>query len=442
MTSCSEFPQQQQPNQDIGELTAALSAIMDRLHADPSSFLNQPLDHWNIWLSGEGYNVSSVADWLLEFTKALESDISSEQLVAFYRSGLANGVTTGDSLDALANSAPVYVEAVQARMDILLEADEQAKQVAGGKGLDARPAYLLEGAAAVATVTGLAYVYRKGYVGQAYNFTKKKTGELWSWATSTAQDAKTIASDDVRRDLLHPVDAVRQAEVIAPAAPTVALDVEKLDQATMPDIRAAAASYARKDIDSMFTQSKIANAAWYEESKSLIKDTAKIDKDTYIQLKNACGDGFNQTELSRRFDFLDLKGIDRVVYEGGIEAEYSFRNAFRIAGDPRLEMLKSRLGNQLQASYEHVLCREVAEAKRVAGQDVIEVNRSIREFEDEIRAKAIAACAAVRSEAVTQLNGDMQRAREAAAKAGSNFVDVEKHTIADFEEGFDDIEEI
>ena len=53
---------------------------------------------------------------------------------------------------------------------------------------------------------------------------------------------------------LHRVDAVRQVEFIAPAVPTVALDVERLDKATMPDIKPAAAKYARNDIELMFSE--------------------------------------------------------------------------------------------------------------------------------------------------------------------------------------------
>ena len=402
---------QQQPNPDIGEVSAALSALVCCLH----------------------YSPKTRGAWFLERPNIYDSEISAEQFQTFYSEGLAHGITTGEYLDALTNSAPRFVEAVQARIHDLLEADEHDKQVAGGQGFDPRPAYLASGA----TLVGLVMLWRKGYVKQGFNYTRKKAGELWSWATSTANDAKSTVSDDLMRDRLHPVDAVRQAEVIAPAVPTVALDVERLEKSTMPDIKAAAAKSARKDIELMFSDTKIANSAWYEESKVLIHDTVKIDKATFNELRGThpAGGDFSQTELAKRFSSLDLKGI-------GDAYQPYMRDAMRKApiGD-NLELFKSTLQSQLQSSYEKVLLNEVVAAKDAARLETIEAIQTEHAFESDIHAKASAACADVRSEAVTQFNLDMKIAKEASLKAGGQFIDVEKQTIADIEEGFEaDIE--
>ena len=101
------------------------------------------------------------------------------------------------------------------------------------------------------------------------------------------------------------------------------------------------------------------------------------------------------------------------------------------------QTIKSTLQTQLQSSYEKVLSNEVSAAKAAARQDTIEAIQTEHAFESDIRAKASAACADVRSEAVTQFNLDMKIAKEASLKDGGQFVDVEKQTIADFEEGFE-----
>ena len=423
---------QQQPNPDIGEVSAALSALVCCLHSDHGSSLNQPLEYWVTWLTCEGYSPKTLGAWFLELPNIYDSEISAEQIQTFYSGGLAHGITTGEYLDALTNSAPRFVEAVQARIHDLLEADEQDKQVAGGQGFDPRPAYLASGA----TLVGLVMLWKKGYVKQGFNYTRKKAGELWSWATSTANDAKSTVSDDLMRDRLHPVDAVRQAEVIAPAVPTVALDVERLEKSTMPDIKAAAAKYARKDIELMFSETKLANSAWYEESKGLVHNTVKIDKATFNELRGTHpGGDFSQTELAKRFSSLDLKGI-------GDAYQPYMRDAMKKApiGD-NLELFKSTLQTQLQSSYEKVLINEVVAAKDAARLETIEAIQTEHAFESDIHAKASAACADVRSEAVTQFNLDMKIAKEASLKAGGQFIDVEKQTIADIEEGFEaDIE--
>ena len=61
----------------------------------------------------------------------------------------------------------------------------------------------------------------------------------------------------------------------------------------------------------MFSETKIANSAWYEESKGLVHKTVKIDKATFNELRGThpAGGDFSQTELARRFNSLDLKGI-------------------------------------------------------------------------------------------------------------------------------------
>ena len=422
---------QQQPNPDIGEVSAALSALVCCLHSDHGSSLNQPLEYWVTWLTCEGYSPKTLGAWFLELPNIYDSEISAEQLQTYFSGGLAHGITTGDYLDALTDSAPRFVEAVQARIQDLLEADEQDKQVAGGQGFDPRPAYLASGA----TLVGLVMLWKKGYVKQGFNYTRKKAGELWSWATSTANDAKSTVSDDLMRDRLHPVDAVRQAEVIAPAVPTVALDVERLETATMPDIKAAAAKYARKDIELMFSETKIANSAWYEESKGLVHNTVKIDKATFNELRGTHpGGDFSQTELARRFNSLDLKGIGQ-AYADDPNMEKFMRGLS--PNSDLAQTIKSTLQTQLQSSYEKVLSNEVSAAKAAARQDTIEAIQTEHAFESDIHAKASAACADVRSEAVTQFNLDMKIAKEASLKAGGQFVDVEKQTIADFEEGFE-----
>jgi hypothetical protein len=424
---------QQQSIQDLGEVTAALSGLMGCLHTDPEASFNQPLEYWATWLDREGYSDSGLAAWFLELPETFTSEIDADQLQAFYSAGLAHGITTGEYLEALTQNAPHFVDAAQARIDALLEADDQAKQVAGGQGLDIRPGYYAAGVTAAALVVA----WRKGYIKSAYNsaykFGKKKLGELWSWATSKAEEARTDVADDLIRDREHPVDAVRQAEVIAPDVPTVALDLDRLDQATMPQIKAAAARYARKDIASMFSETKIANSSWYEESKGLIKDTVKIDKQTYNQLRGAHpGDHFNQTELAKRFASLDLKGIEQAY-----EPHMMDRMRNLPVNDSSLETIKSALQVQLQSSWEKVLYDEAAKAKQAATQDVIEAVKT----ESELRAKAYGECAEVRSAAVTQFNRDMKLAMEASMRAGGAFVDVEKQAIVDFEEGFEaDIE--
>lgn len=426
---------QQQPNPDTGEVSAALSGLVGCIHPDPGSSLHQPLEYWVRWLSSEGYCPKTLGAWFLELPNIYDSEITAEQLQIYFSGGLAHGITTGDFLDALTDSAPRFVEAVQTRIQDLLEDDEQDKQVAGGQGFDPRPAYLASGA----TLVGFVILCKSGYAKKGFNYTRKKASELWSWATSTANDAKNTLSDDVMRDRLHPMDAVRQVENIAPEVPTVALDVEMLEKATMPDIKAAAAKYARKDIELMFSETKIANSAWYKKSKGLIHDTVKIDKATFDELRGThSGGDFSQTELARRFNSLDLKGIDEAY------AENPSMERFMRGLSPNSDLaqtIKSTLQTQLQSSYEKVLSIEVSAAKAAVRQDTIEAIQTEHAFESDIRAKASAACAEVRSEAVTQFNLDMKIAKEASLKAGGQFVDVEKQGIADFEEGFEaDIE--
>lgn len=434
LVSSSPTLAQQQPNPDIGEVSAALSGLVGCIHADPGSSLHQPLEYWVRWLSSEGYCPKTLGAWFLELPNIYDSEITAEQLQTYFSGGLAHGITTGDYLDVLTGSAPRFVEAVQTRIQDLLEDDEQDKQVAGGQGFDPRPAYLASGA----TLVGIVILCKSGYVKKGFNYTRKKASELWSWATSTANDAKSTLSDDVMRDRLHPMDAVRQVENIAPEVPTVALDVERLEKATMPDIKAAAAKYARKDIELMFSDTKIANSAWYEESKGLIHDTVKIDKATFNELRGTHpGGDFSQTELARRFNSLDLKGIREAYGEPIME------NYMRLLSpnSDHMRIIKSTLQTQLQSSYQKVLLDEVTAAKAAARQDTIEVIQTEHAFESDIRAKASAACADVRSEAVTQFNQDMKIAKEASLKAEGQFVDVEKQGIADFEEGFEaDIE--
>jgi hypothetical protein len=215
--------------------------------------------------------------------------------------------------------------------------------------------------------------------------------------------------------------------------PTVALDVERLGTATMPDIKAAAAKYARKDIELMFSETKIANSAWYEESKVLIHDTVEIDKATFNELRGTHpADGsFSQTELARRFESLNLKGIDG-IYVNSSTMEASLRS-WKI-NDAQFSVLKPILQTQLQASYEKVLIGEVLESKNA----LIEAIQTEQAFEDGIRAKASEVCANVRSAAVEQFNHDMKIAMEASIRDGGKFIDVEKQIFADFEEAVEE----
>ena len=167
----------------------------------------------------------------------------------------------------------------------------------------------------------------------------------------------------------------------------------------------------------MFSETKIANSAWYKESKGLIQNTVEIDKTTFNDLKRThpAGGDFSQTDLARRFNSLDLKGI------GQAYADDPTMEKFMRGLSPNSDLaqtIKSTLQTQLQSSYEKVLLNEVAAAKDAARQDTIEAIQTEHAFESDIRAKVSAACADVRSEAVTQFNLDMKIAKKASLKAG------------------------
>jgi hypothetical protein len=418
-----------QQSQDVGEVSAAMSALMSCLHTEPESSLHQPLEHWGNWLDAEGFNAASLAAWVCELTDSLEAGFSAEQLQAFYTAGLVHGIATGAFLDALNDDTPGYVEAVQARIDVVLAADEQARQVAGGKGLDVRPAYLASGA----TLLAFGIACKKGYVTRAYTWTKEAVCDLWTSIRTTTRDVRTAAQDDLMRDRIDPANAIRQAEVVAPEMPTIELDVARLEESTLAQIKGAAATYARKDLDDMFSRTNIANRSWYENSKGLIDHTVKIDKNTYQELRSAGlkDGGFSTSQLSSRFSAMDQKGI-HVVYE-----DQQIASAITKMGpdSPNVLMLKNILQVHLTASYEKVLTEEVKAARSTAAQDVIVAEQTKDDFEASVKEKAYNECRAIRTAAIEELNSDMRIAKEAMYNAGGNFVDVEQKTIIDFEDG-------
>ena len=412
--------------QDLGEVTAALSGLMGCLHADPESSLNQPLEYWGTWLDREGYKESGLAAWFLGLPETFSSEIDADQLQAFYSAGLAHAITTGEYLEALTDNAPQFVEAAQARIDALLEADEQAKHVAGGQGLDIRPGYYVSGVAAVALIVA----WKKGYVKSGYNYTKKKLNEFWSWATSKADEVRTDVADDVMRDRLHPVDAVSQVEAIAPDVERIGFDVERLGNATLPQVKATAARWALRDMESMFPDSTfILNQGWQNTVRDLIKGNPRVDMRTYNELMSKYkGSNFDNTELAKRFDAITYEGrsfrmdLDQLVKYG--------------ASNPTWGDVRMFIQSQLQNSYEHAIFNEIDTAVR---DDVIQVEWTADQFEQEMKTKAYKDCAYVRKEAVAQFNRDLRLAMEASAKAGEEFVDLEEQVVADFGEDLDAI---
>jgi hypothetical protein len=429
VTSSNDLAQPQ-TIQDLGEVTAALSGFMGCLHADPESSLNQPLEYWATWLVCEGYEESGLAAWFLELPETFESEIDADQLQASFRAGLAHGITTGEYLEALIQNAPHFVEAAQARIDALLEADEQAKHVAGGQGLDIRPGYYISGVAAVALVV----VWRKGYVKRGYNYGKKKLNEFWSWINSKADEVKTDAANDLMRDRLHPIDAVRQAEAIAPKVLVAGLDVERLETATMPEITAAARNLALKDIETMFPKSDvILNLDWKKTFTAVIRDNPMVDMRAYQQLTyKFSGSDFEQTNLAKRFASITYDG--RIFRMNLVELEKcALKNGIK---NPIWADVKEIMQSQLQDSYVKLLLEE---AKNSARNDEIRVELTAQQFESELKAKALADCAAVRRDAVAQFNHDLRLAMEASAKAGEEFVDLEAQVVADFGEDLDAI---
>ena len=436
--SQTNFASVDQSSLDLSEVTAALSALVGLLHADPDYFLGQPLSHWAEWLATEDYSSTTLADWFLELSSTSDSGLTLQQLSDFYGTAIDHDISTGAFLESLAHLAPEYFDFCQARVNDLVDADEQAKQVAGGKSLDVRPAYLASGL----TLAGVCVAWKKGYLKKAYNWTKESISELWTTVKSTAADAKTDLGHDITRDENRPLDAVRQAEFIEPDAHRL-LDVENLERATVSEIRRTAEAYAKTDIASIFSESKIANSAWYAESKGLIgevtADTVRIDKTTYRKLKEGyTGDDFNSTELAKRFGKLDLQGIDTAFEKDCDRYATSW-----VSSSKSIDILKDRLGVNLQRAYEHVLEGEVRDAAALAKQDVIVAVKTESEFREEVRQKAAAACQDLRAKAVNEFNADMLRAQEAAKKAGVDFVDVEKRAFAaageDFVADFDSI---
>jgi hypothetical protein len=96
--------------------------------------------------------------------------------------------------------------------------------------------------------------------------------------------------------------------------------------------------------------------------------------------------------------------------------------------------VKEIMQSQLQDSYEKVLLEEV---KTTVRNDEIQVELTAEEFENEIKAKALARCAAVRREAVARFNRDLQLAMEASEKIGGEFVDLEEQVATDFKDTMD-----
>ena len=421
---------QQQSIQDLGEVTAALSGLMGCLHADPESSMNQPLEYWATWLKREGYKDSGLAAWLLGLPQTSASEIDADQLQAFYSAGLAHGITTGEFLEALTQHAPQFVEAAQARIDALLEADAQAKRMAGGQGLAPKFGYVAAGVAAVLLVDA----WHKGKVAEAVTSAKKKLRELWTSAESTVEEAKTVAAHDVTRDRLHPIDAVRQAEAIAPKVLVAGLDVERLDKATMPEIKAAAKTLALNDIEAMFPKSDlILNLGWQDNFRAVIRDNPMVDLQAYSDLmKKFSGSSFEQTNLAKRFAAITYdERIFNMSLQQLVKQGATIKKGVK---NPIWADVKEIMQSQLQDSYEKVLLEEV---KTTVRNDEIQVELTAEEFENEIKAKALARCAAVRREAVARFNRDLQLAMEASEKIGGEFVDLEEQVATDFKDTMD-----
>ena len=99
--SSSHELSEQQSNLDLSEASAALSALVIHVHANPESLASQPLRYWGGWLDSEGYNASKLADWLLQLTDSVQCEINAEQLQAFYNAGVLHGISTEDYIATL-----------------------------------------------------------------------------------------------------------------------------------------------------------------------------------------------------------------------------------------------------------------------------------------------------------------------------------------------------
>jgi hypothetical protein len=411
----------------MSEVAAALSGLMSCLHEDSESCLSQTLEYWNTWLTSEGYDAAELASWFLQISDITETEVNAEQLRAYYSASLDHSVSTGDYLETLNARAPGFLSAVQQQIDTLLETGARDRQLAGGKGVNIRPSYLGAGVIGVGIVYGLT---KGGGAKKGYNYAKNKATELWDWATSTADEAESIARDDLMRDRLHPLDAIGQVETIAPGLREIGIDVHRLENATVPQVKAIATQWALRDMETLFPQSEfIFNLGWQDTFRDLIRDNPRIDITTYNELMNRySGPNFDNTELAQRFD--------SITYSGKAFS-LDLANLTRLGRSSETwGSVRDILTSQLQNSYESAIFGEIGNAVR---DDVIAVEYTAEQFEEHMRHKAYETCAAVRQDAVNQFNRDLQVAKKASDKAAKAFIDIEATAVADFGESLDNI---
>jgi hypothetical protein len=184
----------------------------------------------------------------------------------------------------------------------------------------------------------------------------------------------------------------------------------------------------------MFPKSDvILNLDWKKTFTAVIRDNPMVDMRAYQQLTyKFSGSDFEQTNLAKRFASITYDG--RIFRMNLVELEKcALKNGIK---NPIWADVKEIMQSQLQDSYVKLLLEE---AKNSARNDEIRVELTAQQFESELKAKALADCAAVRRDAVAQFNHDLRLAMEASAKAGEEFVDLEAQVVADFGEDLDAI---
>ena len=407
----------------MSEVIAGLSAVMGCLHTDSESSLNQPLSHWGSWLEDEGFNATSLAAWGLEIASTVNEGCNSKQLESFYKASLEHGISTGEFLETLTNEAPGFVGAIQDRIGALLEADTQAKQLAGGKSLNVRPLYVASGASLLV----FAYAWKKGYVHEAAAWTKEKAVNLY-------RSIRGTANEDLIRDRDNPIDILEQADEIQVRVPDPLRILGDIQIASRGDIERAASHLAGKEVDRLFAKTNLVNDEWFKETDRLIDKSVKIDMKTFRELSKADNNNPN-SNLVERFNRLALKTpeFQADVIEEGQYMPWNF-----VKDSPvNINAYRKIFGNQLYRSYVTVL----KDAKNAADlvEDGERIETDTEEFILNVKNEAMLRCAEIRSKAVNDFNNDMKEAKKAMSEEGLNFIDVESEDVADYVADFDSL---
>ena len=112
---------------------ATLSAIIDELALQIDEGLSRPVQTWSDWLNGEGYDTNGLGSFLADAVKGTEASLI--QLKNDYDSACQAEATTANFLEILNTKAPAFIAAVNERVLMWRENQQQIETTSGGKSI-------------------------------------------------------------------------------------------------------------------------------------------------------------------------------------------------------------------------------------------------------------------------------------------------------------------